>query len=75
MDEIEVHLTELESHAQVWLGTWSGQAAEECRVAQQAWDAAVAGMRGNLAASHGLIVTAHGHHASAVRSNSAIRAV
>jgi WXG100 family type VII secretion target len=75
VDEIQVHLEELERCVQELLSTWTGQAAEAYREAQHEWDAAMAGMRENLRELHGLIVTAHGNHASAVRTNNNIWAM
>jgi WXG100 family type VII secretion target len=75
VNEIHAHLTELEGYVTQLLDTWSGEAAESYRAAQQEWDAAVEGMQQNLRELHGLIVTAHGNHTSAVHTNSAIWAV
>ena len=72
VDEIGAHLDELEHTVTRLLHTWSGEAAEAFRAAHQGWDAAVAEMYDTLDQIHDLIVTAHGHHAKAVRSNTAI---
>lgn len=70
VDDIERSLTELEHSVAQLLDTWSGEAAEAYRVAQDEWDAAVAGMRDDLRRMHALLVTAHRNQATAVRSNS-----
>jgi 6 kDa early secretory antigenic target len=75
VDEIDAGLTELEGVVAQLLDTWTGEAAEAYRAAQHEWDKAVADMRQNIRDLHDLIVTAHGNHASAVRSNTGIWAV
>lgn len=72
VDEVDSHLTELERCVERLLATWTGEAAEAYRAAQHEWDAAVAGMREQVREMHTLIVTAHGNHAGAVRTNTAM---
>ena len=72
VDEIDHSLDELESYVVRLLDTWSGEAAEAYRAAQEEWDAAVTGMREDVRELHTLIVTAHGNHAGAVRTNRGI---
>ncbi|WP_312864630.1 WXG100 family type VII secretion target [Saccharopolyspora phatthalungensis] len=50
VDEIDVNLTEFEGHVAQLLDSWSGQAANAYRAAQDEWDAAVAGMHENVRA-------------------------
>ena len=75
VDEIDINLTELEGYVAQLLNSWSGEAADAYRAAQDEWGAAVAGMRENVREMHQLVVTAHGNQASAVRTNSQIWAV
>lgn len=75
VDEIDAHLQELERCIEQNLGTWSGEAAEAYRQAQREWDTAAGEMQQVLADAHRFVVTAHGNHASAVRTNSRIWAV
>jgi WXG100 family type VII secretion target len=75
VDEIEAHLAELEHYVSQLLNTWSGQAAQAYQQAQHDWDLAMDGMRQNLRDLHEFVVTAHGNHASAVRTNNQIWAV
>lgn len=75
VDHIDVELDGLERLVDQLVTNWTGPAAEAYRAAQHEWDHAVAGMREAVRELHQLIVTAHGNHGDAVRTNVGIWAV
>ncbi|GAA0523070.1 hypothetical protein GCM10011581_38870 [Saccharopolyspora subtropica] len=72
VDEIDLRLNDLEAVVVRLLASWTGEAADAYQAAQTEWDREVAEMRVNVREMHRLLVTAHGNHASAVRTNAKI---
>ncbi|GDY33055.1 WXG100 family type VII secretion target [Gandjariella thermophila] len=70
--EIDARLAYLADRLTWLTEVWQGEAAEGFREAHRRWQEAARDLQERLAELHRFLVTAHGNHATAVRTNTRI---
>lgn len=72
VQQVDGLLADLAEYLKPMTAAWTGAAAEAFQRRKAEWDAAVEDQQRQMAALHGLVVTAHDNHADAVRTNQRI---